>query len=306
MAEFIVVGLNPCCQRTIRTGRVTLGEVHRAEAVREDASGKGANVARVLAQNGERVALVGHVGGPFSAEFQRSLTTEGVRLHVLDDSAPIRACTTIVDDRRHLTTEFVAPSPRVGPHAAERLFGVIDDYANRADTPVQLLICGSAAAGYPETVFPDLVRAGKRAGMTVYCDLAGAALNSVLPLAPEVVKVNLRELYEARFPSRNLSEHGDDEAAVAAIEPALRSLAQAGTLCVVTRGAKPTLWWHERLERAEPPAIEPLNTIGSGDAFLAGFAAARSTDTPLDQAIERGHTMAALNAGLLRPGSVRP
>ena len=306
MVEFVVVGLNPCRQRTIRSGRVALGEVHRASEVREDASGKGANVARVLAQNGEPVALLSHAGGALGAEFRRSLESEGIKLHVLDDQAPIRACTTVVDDQQHLTTEFVAPSPRVGPAANDELFRVIGNYADHGDVQVHLLICGSAAVGYSQTVFADLVRAGKEAGMTVYCDLAGAALNSVLPLAPDVVKVNLRELYEARFPSRSLSEQGDDAAAAEAVAPALRSLEQAGTLCVVTRGAKPTLWWRNGLQQAEPPSIEPLNTIGSGDAFLAGLAVALASGTPLDQAVERGHTMAALNAGLLRPGSVRP
>ena len=306
MVEFVVVGLNPCRQRTIRSGRVVLGEVHRAAEVREDASGKGANVARVLAQNGETVALLGHAGGPLGAEFQRSLEHDGIRLHVLDDRAPIRACTTVVDDQQHLTTEFVAPSPNVSPAANDELFRVIGTYADRRDAQVHLLICGSAAGGYAQTVFADLVRAGKQAGMTVYCDLAGAALNSVLPLVPDVVKVNLRELYEARFPSRSLAEQGDDAAAVDAVASTLHSLEQAGTLCVVTRGAKPTLWWRDGLQQAAPPSIEPLNTIGSGDAFLAGLAAALAGGTPLDQAVERGHTMAALNAGLLRPGSVRP
>ena len=52
-------------------------------------------------------------------------------------------------------------------------------------------------------------------------------------------------------------------------------------------------------------ALKPLNTTGSGDAFTAGLAAALGEGASLAAAVAQGARCGALNAGLLRIGSIR-
>jgi len=70
-------------------------------------------------------------------------------------------------------------------------------------------------------------------------------------------------------------------------------------------GAPPTLY---RL-RMRPGAIEPRATVGSGDAFLAGFAAARYNGLATRDCLVQGVACGAqstqhLGAGLIDPGQV--
>ena len=52
-------------------------------------------------------------------------------------------------------------------------------------------------------------------------------------------------------------------------------------------------------------SVPPVNTIGSGDAFTAGLAAALDDGLPFAGAVTRGVYCGGLNAGLLKPGVIR-
>jgi fructose-1-phosphate kinase PfkB-like protein len=54
----------------------------------------------------------------------------------------------------------------------------------------------------------------------------------------------------------------------------------------------------------EPPDIVPVNTIGSGDSVAAGMAFALSKDATLRGAVIEGARCGALNAVVLKPGSL--
>jgi sugar/nucleoside kinase (ribokinase family) len=61
--------------------------------------------------------------------------------------------------------------------------------------------------------------------------------------------------------------------------------------------------------RVRGGAIEPRATVGSGDAFLAGFVAARYQDRPVEDALAYGVACGAestqhLGAGLIEPDRV--
>ena len=62
----LVVGLSPAWQRTLQFEKLIPGKVNRAKRVRETASGKGVNVARVASILGAKIRLLtvasGHRG----------------------------------------------------------------------------------------------------------------------------------------------------------------------------------------------------------------------------------------------------
>ena len=89
-----------------------------------------------------------------------------------------------------------------------------------------------------------------------------------------------------------------------------------GTTSIISRGRRATLYVDNgEIETREPDRIEPLNTVGCGDAMTAGIAAVIAGVSPdsgplpaglVSRAVERGHEWARLNALQLPPGSVLP
>ena len=116
-------------------------------------------------------------------------------------------------------------------------------------------------------------------------DLVEAALEA----RPGLVKPNRPEL--AATAGRDLP----DEAAVLT---AMRGLHERGTeRVVVTAGAAPTLAFDGRnLWRVTPPAIRPVNPIGSGDAFTAALTARLARGDDLGEACRWGAAAGAANA----------
>jgi len=55
----------------------------------------------------------------------------------------------------------------------------------------------------------------------------------------------------------------------------------------------------------EVQPVKAVNSIGCGDAFTAGLAAALETGAGFREAINEGCRCGALNAGLVRPGVIQ-
>ncbi len=103
----LVVGLNPVIQKTLLFDRLTEGEVNRTSRHRLDASGKGMNVARVLAQLGVSTLHVTHAGGLFRDIFLRMARQEGIGLLCADSGSEIRQCVSSSTKKQHVVTEIV-------------------------------------------------------------------------------------------------------------------------------------------------------------------------------------------------------
>lgn len=76
-ARAVTVTLNPAIDQTVRLASLRPGHVHRARSSRDDAGGKGINVAACLADWGVPTAALGVLGGGndgvFGALFSLSL-----------------------------------------------------------------------------------------------------------------------------------------------------------------------------------------------------------------------------------------
>lgn len=97
-------------------------------------------------------------------------------------------------------------------------------------------------------------------------DASGQALKEAIPAQPYFVKPNKEELEEWAG-----TELDNDDA----ILDAAQRLMDAGPLVVAVSLGKDGLLLvsPEGAWRATPPRIEPVNTVGSGDSLVAGFAA---------------------------------
>ncbi|POR04640.1 hypothetical protein AU468_03115 [Alkalispirochaeta sphaeroplastigenens] len=307
---FLTVCLNPTLQKTLVFETLEAGEVNRAREERLDASGKGVNVTRVLHQLGEQVVHLTHAGGRERPLFEELCREDGLALEIVPCEAPLRTCTTLLDRSRGTTTELIEPTRAVEPGLEARLLNRFRELLPAAGVVV---ISGSAAPGYRDDLFARMIAEARGAGCLVVADFRGEPLKLALAndpaQRPQVIKPNLQEFAATFFSGQQalISEHATDDATLDRAREVMGDLARSGVRVVLTRGVNPVLFLDDEGMLREAPAIplEPVNTIGCGDAFTAGFAATLAREEDFALAIEAGHAAAAMNAVLLKPGSIR-
>ncbi|MCX7028334.1 MAG: PfkB family carbohydrate kinase [Spirochaetes bacterium] len=313
--KFLAVCLNPTIQKTLLFDDLKINEVNRARIVRTDASGKGVNVARILGQLGAEAIHLTHSGGPDGDWFRALCAADGISLRWVDSGSDVRFCTTVIDAKVGTATELVEESKPVRSGTEEALLELFDDVIREVDV---LIVSGTKAAGYSDSVVPEMARRAAALGVMTVLDIKGKDLAACLPFRPAVVKPNLAE-FLAGLPESGIGAAGQGlartvQGPLGAGELSLRELAHASavewkkryeTELVLTRGGAP-IWFEERGEAAEESIVpvQSLNPTGSGDAFTAGLAFALSGGASLREAVREGARLGALNAGCLKPGSI--
>lgn len=308
--RIVVVAANPSIDRLYEVDRLTDGAIHRPLAVVARAGGKGLNTARAAVALGARVTAVGIVAGRAGDWIVEQLAGLGIDAPMARTRGETRSCISILDRSSGLMTELYERGDEIGPGAWDALEASVAAELARGDVGA-LTLSGSLPPGAPVDGFARIARlvrvataggagsTGDRITATggrvpVLADTYGPALAAVLAERPAVVKINAAEAGEM------VGLVVDDAASAAVAAAALRergadsvivTLGVAGAVVVTTAGAA----------RLVPPDVRGAYPVGSGDAFLAGLAAALVDGEPLVVAARRG--MAAGIANALLPGA---
>src|SRR5262245_58981370 len=142
----VCLGTTPTIQRTMLFDRVELNAVNRAPEVREYASGKSVNVAKVLRTLGHNVVATGFVGGTPGAKMGQYLDEAGVPHAFVDTDVETRLCTTVIDRSTSDVTELVEDAKPVEGPAWQMLSKRLEELLPRASTWV---FSGTVAPGAP-------------------------------------------------------------------------------------------------------------------------------------------------------------
>jgi len=254
------VTLNPSLDRTLLVSELTRGEVLSADAARDDPGGKGVNVARALAAHGEKPVAILPVGGSIGRALAVQLADQGVHVEAVSIKGATRANITIVEPDG-VTTKLNEPGPML---SAEEIDDVIDAVTRHAASGGWVVVGGSLPPGVEPGIVGMVIAAAHAQGALVALDTNGDALAAGVAAEPELAKPNLAELLEvvggtaetlgdAVLACRRLADLG--------AKSVLCSLGPAGALLVKDHDI-----WH-----ASAPPAEVRNTVGAGDALLAGY-----------------------------------
>jgi len=270
--------------------RLVVDEVNRALEVNEYASGKGINVARVLTQLGEAALAAGFFGGRRGDFLIEDCARWNVPADFVRIAGETRLCTTIIDRASSAVTELVEEAPPASSDEWAELIRRIEALLPRAKC---LIFSGTQARNAPED-FCDRW-AGK--GPRVIVDTQGPALLRALATPACIVKLNRQELSLA---TKRPLDHEEQ------LLEQIPALAPPEGLLVVTMGmAGAVASDGDRVWRVRVPKIEPVNPIGSGDAFAAGMAAALVRGKPVEEWLALGAACGVANALTPLAGMVR-
>ncbi|MFA4382849.1 PfkB family carbohydrate kinase, partial [Xanthomonas perforans] len=162
--QAITVTLNPAIDQTIQLEHLQPGAVHRASSVRNDAGGKGINVAACLADWGSQVAALGVLGVGNAGVFKALFRERGIADHCQRVAGETRTNLKLVDARSNDTTDINLPGLRLGP---AHLQGVADHLAPLLRPGLPVVLSGSLPAGLPDDSWARLQAQASAAGARV-------------------------------------------------------------------------------------------------------------------------------------------
>ena len=272
----ITVTLNAAIDKTLAVPNFRLGRRHRAIEQRALAGGKGVNVARALKGLGQPVIATGFAGGPTGTRIIEQLTEEAILNDFVRIREESRTSTAVVDPASGEQTEINEYGPQV-TEAELDLFR--DKLLYLAKGAGVCVFCGSLPGGAPGSLYADLVQALRKLGVTTVLDSEGEALDLATRAEPTVVTPN--ELEAEELVGHEFADDDDRLRAVSEIvelgaREAVMTLETGCIALVEDPSAIAQADSRRRLYRcALEPADTPVSRVGSGDAFLAGYVAAR-------------------------------
>jgi|CeladaMinimDraft_18_1061708.scaffolds.fasta_scaffold04331_2 1-phosphofructokinase family hexose kinase len=295
------VTLNAALDKTYRVDRLAFGKSHRVTEMFAVPGGKGINVAKVAHAFGARVVASGFAGGNNGDFIERALTGMGIAHEFVRFDGNTRETVTVFDDAGAVM-EFLEPGPFVDGQSLRELEETLARLAARSRF---VTFSGSAARGLPADVYARLIRVAKARGALTLLDTSGELLIRGLDGQPDLCKPNREELEQAA--GRPLTSLGDvvraaRELAGRGIRWVVVSLDREGSVAVSRRAA----WL------VEAPRIDAVNTVGCGDALVAGLvcgldrAGSIEDEGAMAEALRLGTAAAASNAMHRFAGTVRP
>ena len=298
----ITVTLNAAIDKTLEVPNFRLGRRHRSVAQTTMPGGKGVNIARAIKRLGRPVVATGFTGGPTGTRVVELLTEESILSDFVRIREESRTNTAVLDPTSGEQTEINERGPAV-TKAEVDLF--CDKLLYLAQGAQMCVFAGSLPREVDHDIYAQLIRDLQRLNVTTVLDTEGEPLRQAVRAEPTVVTPNVLEAEELVG-----HEFNDDEDRVIAVREMVELGAREaimtttdGCFAQVLEDGRPQLY------RARMDPLEPRASVGSGDAFLAGYVAARYGGGGPGDCLRFGTACGAestqhLGAGVLDPRAV--
>lgn len=290
--------LNAAVDRTYHVEGLSPGSVNRIELVKVRPGGKGINVAVIAHAIGTQEIVVSGFAGGSSGEFiDSSLKAMGIRSDFVWISGDSRSCHSFVQRNPYVCTEMNELGPEVGAADIHAMMVKAQQIAGYSDICV---ISGSLPKGCSPHDCARLVDICKCAGAFVILDSSGAALREALCSCPDIVKPNLEEL--SQLTGTDLRSEEDVIDAVVSVSSRWQL-----PMVVATLGSSGAIVQAQgSLYRVVVPKVNVRNTVGCGDAFVAGLCVGRDRRSPTKRWIQFATAVSLAKAVQADAGSVDP
>jgi len=285
----ITVTPNAAVDKTLTVPNFETGFRHRASESLTLPGGKGVNIARALKTLGEPVVATGLVGGRAGQLIVEGLQRENILNDFVHIAGESRTSTAVVDPTTMKQTEVVEYGPVVTEDETAALLDKIDYLARGARF---IILAGSLPRKVSEDFYATVLGRIRRHRCFMALDSAGEPLRRGVRGRPNLVAPNLREAEDLVGHEFHDDHDLVDATRIVCEMGARNSIIKTRHGCV----ARFQVGRKQRVFRASVVRLEHVvSTVGSGDAFLAGFVSARFRKSDLAECLRYGLAAGAAN-----------
>jgi 1-phosphofructokinase/tagatose 6-phosphate kinase len=285
----ITVTPNAAVDKTLTVPNFQTGFRHRASESLTLPGGKGVNIARALKALGEPVVATGLVGGRAGQQIIEGLQRENILNDFVHIGGESRTSTAVVDPTTMTQTEVV----EYGPVATEaETAALLDKTEYLAKGARFVVLAGSLPRKVSEDFYAVVVQRVRKHRCFVVLDSAAEPLRRGVRGRPNLVAPNLREAEDLVGHEFHDDQDVVDATGMICEMGARNAIIKTPHGCV----ARFQVGRKQRVFRASIAPIETIvSSVGSGDAFLAGFVSARFGRLDLADCLRHGLAAGAAN-----------
>jgi 1-phosphofructokinase len=282
----LTVTLNPAVDHTVRLNEpLNTGTVQRTSDVHFDAGGKGINVSKYLNELEAETIATGIFGGFLGSFIENRLTAAGIPHDFVEIDDQTRLNTTVLSNKEYKINH-------TGPTVDESVIDAIVERI-RSHAPETVVVAGSLPPSLDVEAIDRITDAGN---WETVVDVSGKNLQQ-LTGTYTLCKPNREELAAATGePTTTLEDcfRAAETLRSSGFDRVVASLGADGAVLVT------------RSETLYAPALDTdvVDTVGAGDALLAGVLAAFAQDSIDEQALQTG--VAVASRVVTTPGTTVP
>ena len=292
MSDVATLTPNPAVDLSTSVERIVPVYKLRGTSQRRDPGGGGINVARVIKRLGGEASAIYPVGGATGDLLCKLLEREGVASRTVPIADETREDFFVSEISTGQQYRFILPGPCLTEGEWQQCLTLL---SQTKPFPRFVVASGSLPRGVPDDFYARVARITKRHGARMVLDTSGPALAAAVAEGVDLIKPNLREM-------RDLT--GFEPFDAGAWEDAARNLIESGKVAVIalTMGhLGAALVTRDRVLRAPPLAITPVNAVGAGDSFLGALICRMASGAKIDECFRLAAAAGA--AALLNPGT---
>jgi len=254
--------LNPAFDVITSINRYVSGGTFRDVPSQLYPAGKGINVASVVSALGEEVCVLGLMPEGDRQRFVSYLESKGIHSHLYPIPGDVRINVTLIEQKDGAVTHINSAGPLLPPRIQDELLQFVSNFLAKGD---QWCFSGSLPKGFDDDFYAKMLKQCCDTGADTFLDTRGKALQLGVQARPLVIKPNSTELEEL---------FGEQIKGVHHLALKGKKLLDRGVGHVfISLGSDGMIALHENdcLLCSPPPQIQTIDTVGCGDAFMAGI-----------------------------------
>lgn len=269
------VTFNPSIDYMVSVSDFAEGKTNRTAKENMNPGGKGINVSMMLAHLGIKSRALGFLAGFVGEEIETLMDEKGVECDFIKLS---EGCSRINVKLRSTNGEGEVASETeingMGPIVSDSDLKLLFERLEMLTEGDVLVLSGSIPKSLPGTLYQDILKMLDGNGIKIIVDATGKLLYNSLSYKPYLIKPNLAEVREV-FDGEEVDITRDENIYDKALLYARRLREMGAVNVILSLGDKGGVMIDE--EGAEYYADSPnghvVNSVGAGDALVAGFIA---------------------------------
>lgn len=280
--------LNPAIDKTVFIDDFKVDQVNRVKEIRKDIGGKGINVSQNLTYLDKENKCISLLGGANGQWIENGLISESIDYIKIPIQGDVRVNTKVVDLNNKTFTDLNEPGFTLTSNVVEEVIQEILSYIKDDDI---LVLSGSVPKGFSQATYKRLIES---LSCKTILDASGELFQNGIQGKPYLVKPNIHELEV--YADKKLTSKDE------ILEVAQEIIRQGVEIVVVSLGDKGAmLVTKDQSISMKGKVVDVVNTVGAGDAMVAGLAFGLDEGYTLKKMLKFGSALAT--ATLLTEGS---